>query len=95
MHSFALNSQALGTPQHVCSYHTSNTLTIVICKHALLCSQFTGSWDTTARLFLPYFQYQDTAGNFGINDVELSLHLGYETYIDNRLGEVSCFGYET
>ena len=95
MHSFALNSQALGTPQHVCSYHTSNTLTIVICKHALLCSQFTGSWDTTARLFLPYFQYQDTAGNFGINDVELSLHLGYETYIDNRLGEVSCFVLST
>ena len=60
MHSFALNSQALGTPQHICSYHTSNTKTLVICKHALLCPQFTGSWDTTARLFLPYFQYQDT-----------------------------------
>jgi hypothetical protein len=41
-------------------------------------------------LYLPYFSYQDIAGNFGLKDVELTMEIGATTQIDRRLGEVGA-----
>lgn len=42
----------------------------------------------TAELFLPYYAYQDFAGNLGTQDADLLVYVGPPSYIDNDLGEV-------
>ena len=118
MHSFALNLQALGTPQHVCSYHTSNTKTLRAISASTMWSSayildmrltLTIAWGRWAALDmrLDHLEWSSWIWDLHWQSLEggellwiwdliiLDDHLGYETYIDNRLGEVSCFVLST
>jgi hypothetical protein len=66
------------------------TLGVMLVTHHIPTYQHThtGQLQATAALFLPYYAYQDLAGNLGTQDADLLVYVGPPSYIDNDLGEV-------